>query len=341
MTTDSLDCRLSHAEPTQQRRTFPPYPAGGAHLVAGQAISPTTTSPSCARTLRWRSWASATPIPTASRRSAPVEGAAHGARRCGLVPRRAGGCRSCAHAAAHARRGHHAGARSGPARPGGKAPCLEPRATPTRSWLWPARGVRMDANHNAAWHPQFLRLKADIDGSPPRRAAACRRDPERAAGAVGRGRARSLDVQAAANVLFEQGPHPLSQILRPAGPGTRATTTCTGRRHAQDRSDVLRHLAGLADVRARHGTAVHGVRRLVSLLAAACHRTGRDCSNRPAGQHLRARSVHGLGPAGRCVAARRVARIRRRSAAPSTADGAVCRRRPCGSRSAATRITSA
>jgi len=91
-------------------------------------------------------------------------------------------------------------------------------------------GVRMDANHNAAWHPQFLRLKADIAKrrlGTPQHVVAVQNIPlaQLAAGAHGH-----WMFQQPRNVLFEQGPHPLSQICDVVGEVVSATTTCSGRR---------------------------------------------------------------------------------------------------------------
>ena len=92
------------------------------------------------------------------------------------------------------------------------------------------RGVRMDANHNAAWHPQFLRLKADLATrrlGAPQHVVAVQNIPlaQLAAGAHGHWMFRQPQ-----NVLFEQGPHPLSQICDVLGEVTSATTTCSGKR---------------------------------------------------------------------------------------------------------------
>ena len=91
-------------------------------------------------------------------------------------------------------------------------------------------GLRMDANHNAAWHPQFLRLKADIEAhrlGTPQHIVAIQNIPlaQLAAGAHGH-----WMFKEPGNVLFEQGPHPLSQICDVLGPVEHATTTCSGLR---------------------------------------------------------------------------------------------------------------
>ncbi len=93
-----------------------------------------------------------------------------------------------------------------------------------------ARGVRLDANHNAAWHPQFLRLRADLDGrrlGAIQHVVAIQNVPlaQLAAGAHGHWMFREPS-----NVLYEQGPHPLSQICDLLGAVERTSTTLTGTR---------------------------------------------------------------------------------------------------------------
>ena len=93
-----------------------------------------------------------------------------------------------------------------------------------------AQGVRLDANHNAAWHPQFLQLKNDLDGrrlGAVQHVLAVQNVPlaQLAAGAHGHWMFREPR-----NVLYEQGPHPLSQICDLLGAVERATTTLSGTR---------------------------------------------------------------------------------------------------------------
>jgi predicted dehydrogenase/nucleoside-diphosphate-sugar epimerase len=92
------------------------------------------------------------------------------------------------------------------------------------------RGLRLDANHNAAWHPQFLNLKADIAArrlGAVQHVVALQNVPlaQLAAGAHGH-----WMFNEPRNVLFEQGPHPLSQICDLLGAVRSAATTCSGPR---------------------------------------------------------------------------------------------------------------
>ena len=92
------------------------------------------------------------------------------------------------------------------------------------------RGLRLDANHNAVWHPQFLRLKADIAArrlGSVQHVVALQNVPlaQLAAGAHGHWMFREPR-----NVLFEQGPHPLSQICELLGPVVSASTLCSSPR---------------------------------------------------------------------------------------------------------------
>ena len=105
---------------------------------------------------------------------------------------------------------------------------LSLRDTDSLGALAVSRGLRMDANHNATWHPQFVRLKDDINArrlGALQHVVAVQNVPlgQLAAGAHGH-----WMFKQPRNVLFEQGPHPLSQICELLGPVTRATTTCTG-----------------------------------------------------------------------------------------------------------------
>jgi len=102
--------------------------------------------------------------------------------------------------------------------------------TDTLGALAASKDLRLDANHNAAWHPQFLRLKSDIAArrlGAVQHIVAVQNVPlgQLAAGAHGH-----WMFKQPRNVLFEQGPHPLSQICDLLGPVTHATTTCTGLR---------------------------------------------------------------------------------------------------------------
>jgi predicted dehydrogenase/nucleoside-diphosphate-sugar epimerase len=91
-----------------------------------------------------------------------------------------------------------------------------------------ARGVRLDANHNAAWHPQFLRLKADIAArrlGGVQHVLAVQNVPLAQLAAGAHSHWMFSDPR---NVLFEQGPHPMSQICDLLGPVRHASTTCSG-----------------------------------------------------------------------------------------------------------------
>ena len=61
------------------------------------------------------------------------------------------------------------------------------------------------------------------------------------------------------NVLFEQGPHPLSQICDVLGPVSRATTTCSGRRTLRTGATFYDTWQISLDCARRHGAAVHGL----------------------------------------------------------------------------------
>jgi len=90
--------------------------------------------------------------------------------------------------------------------------------------------LRLDANHNAAWHPQFLRLKADIAArrlGALQHVVAIQNVPLAQLSAGAHGHWMFAEPE---NVLYEQGPHPLSQICSLLGPVRRASTSCTGRR---------------------------------------------------------------------------------------------------------------
>ena len=91
-----------------------------------------------------------------------------------------------------------------------------------------SRGLRLDANHNAIWHPQFLRLKADIAAKrlgAVQHVVAIQNVPlaQLTAGAHGHWMFREPR-----NVLFEQGPHPLSQICDLLGAVASCDVLCTG-----------------------------------------------------------------------------------------------------------------
>ena len=88
------------------------------------------------------------------------------------------------------------------------------------------RGLRLDANHNARWHPQFLRLKADISAArlgAIQHVVALQNVPlaQLAAGAHGHWMFREPR-----NIVFEQFPHPLSQICDLLGPVVDVSTIC-------------------------------------------------------------------------------------------------------------------
>ena len=88
------------------------------------------------------------------------------------------------------------------------------------------RGLRLDVNHNARWHPQFLRLKADIEASrlgAIQHVVALQNVPlaQLAAGAHGHWMFREPR-----NIVFEQCPHPLSQICDLLGPVVDVSTMC-------------------------------------------------------------------------------------------------------------------
>ena len=90
------------------------------------------------------------------------------------------------------------------------------------------RGLRLDANHNAAWHPQFLKLKADVEArrlGSVQHVVALQNVPLAQLAAGAHGHWMFSDPR---NVLYEQGPHPLSQICDLLGPVRSASTTCSG-----------------------------------------------------------------------------------------------------------------
>ncbi len=137
------------------------------------------------------------------------------------------------------------------------------------------RGLRLEANHNAAWHPQFLRLKTDIAKhrlGAPQHVVAIQNVPlaQLRAGA----HAHWMFDQPR-NVLFEQGPHPLSQICDVLGQVTSATATCSGETTLRTGATFYETWQVSLVCEARHGATVHGLRRVVSVLAPSRDRTGR------------------------------------------------------------------
>jgi len=89
------------------------------------------------------------------------------------------------------------------------------------------RGVRLEVNHNATCHPMFERLKADIAArrlGAVQHVVAVQNVP---LGQLMAGQHGHWMFREPRNVLFEQGPHPLSQICELVGGVEQAETLVT------------------------------------------------------------------------------------------------------------------
>ena len=184
----------------------------------------------------------------------------HAARHCLTSAVRAGGRRSRAHPAAHSCAGHHRRRRVGAPCPGGEPLTLRLSDTGRARRAGSPPRLRLEANHNAAWHPQFLRLKPT---SPEHRLGA----PQHVVAIQNVPLAR-LRAGAHAHwmfdqprdVLFDRAPSAFSDSAT-SWSGEQRDGHLLRRDDAQDRSDVLRDVADALAVRRRHGATVHGLRR--------------------------------------------------------------------------------
>lgn len=92
-------------------------------------------------------------------------------------------------------------------------------------------GARLGVNHNFTYHPQFARLLRDVEAGKIGRVqhvVSVQNNPLRqlAAGDVGH-----WMFEHPRNIVFEQGPHPISQLVRLLGPVRTARVATDGKYH--------------------------------------------------------------------------------------------------------------
>jgi predicted dehydrogenase/nucleoside-diphosphate-sugar epimerase len=90
------------------------------------------------------------------------------------------------------------------------------------------QGVRLGVNHNAVFHPLYRRLRGDLAAGKLGKVAHVVAVQTVPLGQLAGGQHDHWMFQAPGNVLFEQGPHPFSQVCDLLGRVRYASTVCSG-----------------------------------------------------------------------------------------------------------------